>query len=165
MNNEEWRALYLYLLERLAQIQSSPEIQLDELMDEIQIAASVRIHDQVEEVGNGKFERSQLKLLHELDASTTRSSTAQEAFINVMSVLSTRLTEVPELITQLETKLGRRSSEIIWLPDIDGSEVVTRELGFVAQELQISDSEHQEIKSVLSNLERLIRQASDVYTR
>jgi len=163
MSDEEWNILYLYLLERLRTLQMNSELQLNELMVEIEAAASTRIIESTLE------QPSESRRLHSRDESdfervTSRAPRAKEAFGNAISVLITRFREVPSLIDSLENKLGKSSDNIIWRPDARPDQIQVSTAEFNGAMMKITRSESEELEDVLKRLEHLIEVALNVNT-
>lgn len=143
-SQEAWNHLYSSLISKLR------EMQLAEVANEVQLAASARIIEEGNDV-LPLFSNS-----HDLDTTISRAPRPREAFYAAFNVLETRLIEVPELINAVEQRLGYLRTHIQWLRDAGPNDIVLQLEEFSGTDFVLSPSEQEQIESTIINFKHLL---------
>lgn len=150
MEENDWRELLAYILERLS-VGGSFDI-----VDEAKVSASTRIIEKTALTKEIKKTLPQASS-REVGDIATRLPTAHESFISAFNVIKTRLEVLPEIGAHLVRNLGVSAENIIWRSEISEYSPLTTGADFSASDIIVSSLDQQEIAKALNELENLVK--------
>jgi len=154
LTDAEWREAYRHLLAHLSDHGVDPSLLL-----EMQRAPAARVVDDVPDAELAAARRDKYlrqMVSEDLDSARTRAPTPREAFLETVSVLYSRLQELPALADRLGTLLDRMPEQLVWLPDASESDFRPEQESFTAADFALIEAEKREIEAALGLLNEVM---------
>jgi hypothetical protein len=151
LSDSEWVEIYRYLLQKLRDVADNS------LILDIERAASARIEESVSEDSEiiKQFSRESRE---DLDPIRLRAPSPREAFAAAVSVLITRLREVPVLADRVADKFNCDVTNIQWYPDVSERDQVSERGSFSAFDFKLEGRDRDQIESALKRLKNLLEE-------